>query len=157
MWQAPDNKRRALLEAQREAREKAKRSNGLRICRTSAQVRIPGLPDGPLLVKARVVLNEVLPEGMIFFAARELPVGALAQITLEDPRRVYVRARVESSQELSTETRVISTECYSHRVRVVFLFDSEEERDGFVAFCKELKVTLREVTLREVKTGAPKS
>src|SRR5579885_1317491 len=133
MWQAPDGKRRALAEMQREARERRKRESGFKIRRSSAQVRIGGMPEGPLVMNVRVILNEVAATGMQFFAGRELPTGALAQITLEEPRRVYVRAKIVCSQEITTETRIISTDVFSHRVKVIFLFETEEDQAAFKA------------------------
>lgn len=142
MWQAPDGKRRAMAEVQREARERSKRQSRIRVCRTAAQVRIGGAADGPLVVPARVVLNEVTPKGMQLFVGQSLPVGALAQIALEEPRRVYVRATIVSSQEFSSETRIIRTEPFSYRVGVAFAFETEEDEKSFKSFLEDLKAQI---------------
>ena len=138
MWQAPDLKRRAQLEARRDREKTAKKKEGFRLQRTCAQVRISRTPEPPVILGARVILNDITPEGMHFLANGAMPVGELAQITLEEPRRIYVRARILACEEVTCERRVISVEPLSHRIKVIFVFASEEDDRDFRRFYDEL-------------------
>ena len=138
MWQAPDLKRRAKIEAQNRLKERAKRKNRMQFRSTRVQVKLPSAPGTKRLASARVILQEMDLTEMRCFVDRLLPVGELVEFILSDPRLFYVRGQVVACQDFNSESRVISTDPLPYRVKVLFVFESENEKDEFHAFCEEL-------------------
>src|SRR5579885_1466580 len=140
MWKEPDLKRHAAIAAQRRAQERERERNASRftIRRTRAEVKIRSESSEPAIAPARIVLNDVSPKGMTFLVGSSLPVGELAQITIEEPRRIYVKAKIVASQPYGLGGRVISAEPFSYRIAVTFIFSTEDEERDFKSFCDEL-------------------
>lgn len=136
MWQVPNQKLRAMMNARKRERERSSRSFHIR--RTRAQVKIVSGMETQPMQEARVVLNDISPKAMRLFSADMIAAGQVAAITLDEPTRIYVRARVVSCQELDAESRVISENPFSYRVSLLFLFDSDEEERAFKAYCEQL-------------------
>jgi hypothetical protein len=136
MWQVPNQKLRALMNARRRERDRNRRKFHIR--RTQAQVKIVSTLEAPPVEDVRVVLNDISPKAMSMFSSHPIGLGQVAAITIEEPTRIYVRARVVSCQELDYESRVITEHPFSYRVGVVFLFDSEEEQVAFQSYCEQL-------------------
>ena len=136
MWQVPNQKMRALISARKRERERSRKSFHLR--RTRAQVKIVSSIESHPVQEVRVVLNDISPKAMSLFSGDPIGVGQVAAITLDEPTRIYVRARVVSCQELDFESRVITENPFSYRVALLFLFESEEEARAFKIYCEQL-------------------
>jgi hypothetical protein len=136
MWQVPNQKLRAMISARK--REKERQKQGFHIRRTSAQLKIVSPPVALPPMSVRVVLNDISPKQMSLFTSQPLAPGQIAAVTLEEPKRIYVRARILGCQELDYESKVISTQSYSYRVTLLFIFESEEEEKQFKSFYDEL-------------------
>ena len=137
MWQAPNQRVRAIAQAKRRERERARRP--LHIKRVSAELKVLTLPSAaPMVTDARVLLNDFSPKGLGLFCGRPLGVGQEVAITLESPRRIYVRGRIVWCQEYDCESHVLSQRSYSYRIGVQFTFETVEEQKAIKAFCDEL-------------------
>ncbi len=136
MWQVPNQKLRAMMTARR--REKERQKRGFHIARTSAQMKIVSPPSSTPVMEVRVVLNDITPKQMCLFTNEPITPGQIAAVTLEDPRRIYVRARIVGCQELDYESKVIHTQAFQYRVSLVFLFESEDEQKQFKSYYDEL-------------------
>jgi hypothetical protein len=75
---------------------------------------------------------------MSVFSINPLNPGQVCAITIEEPRRIYVRARIVGCQEMDFDSHVITTQSYSYRLNLLFLFESEEEEKAFKTYCDEL-------------------
>ena len=100
---------------------------------------------GRIVAAARVVLNDLSPRGMGLFCSRSMLVGQEVAVTLDEPRRVYLRGRIIWCQEYDTESHVLSQQSYSFRVGIKFVFQSAQEEEAVKAFCEELVKALNTV------------
>jgi hypothetical protein len=137
MWQVPNQKLRAMISARKREKERAKQAFHIR--RTHAQLKIvsPPTPNNQIL-DVRVVLNDISPKQMCLFSSTPLAPGQIAAVTIDEPRRIYVRARILGCQELDCESKVISTQAFGYRLTLAFIFESEEEERQFKSFYEEL-------------------
>src|SRR5438552_2188058 len=110
MWQVPNQKLRALMNARKREKERAKQ--GFHIRRTQAQLRIVSPPITTPIMDVRVVLNDISPKMMSIFASTPLAPGQIAALTIEHPQRIYIRSRIVGCQELDYERGVISSQTY---------------------------------------------
>lgn len=138
MWQAPNHRVRALAAQKRRDRER-KRTR-LHLKRVVAEIRIPAgnLGGQAQNLAARVVLNDLSVKGVSVFSPVMLNAEQEVQITLDHPRKFFVRGRVAWSQEVVTETHVISQNPFRYRIGVEFSFTSPEEEEEVRKFVQEL-------------------
>lgn len=122
------------MASRRKKREKSRKNVHFR--RVSAQVKILG--GLSLVHDARVVLNDISPKGMGIFSPVHLYAGQEIAITLEKPRRFYVKARVVYSQPLEGVGKVITENHFHHRIGLEFVLDSPEEAQAVTEFYEEM-------------------
>ena len=135
MWQSPSQRRRALILAR--DRERARSKRRLHLQRVRAELKVVG--EIKAATEAHVVLTDIGTEGLGLFASKPLPVGQQIALTIEYPRRFYVRARIISCQEYDVESHVLSRARHSYRVGVMFLFANAAERRQVEQYCELLR------------------
>ena len=135
MWQASGPRSRSS----RKGRGKARIRNSLHLQRVSAEIRIaPRLGERAEVFTARLILNDFSPKGVGFFTRSPVGVGSDLALTLEHPKRIYLKAHVVWCQEVESTHAVISDQHHRYRVGVKFLFQSEEEEKAIQEFCDEV-------------------
>jgi hypothetical protein len=133
MWQAPNQRARALAQARRREKERAKKPMHLR--RVVGQLKAANNEEA---ANARVLLNDLTPKGMGLFCSKPMMVGEEVSLTLEQPKQFYVKGRVVWCQEYSVDSHVLSKVSYSYRVGIEFIFDTDEDRKTVEDYCAEL-------------------
>jgi hypothetical protein len=137
MWQAPNQRVRALQSAKK--RQIDRLSRPLHLKRVRAEVRINATQSAPQkIAEARVLLNDVSPTGMGIFSTIPFLVGQEVAITLEDPKRVFLRGRVTWCQEYDVDSHILSANSFSYRMGIKFVFQSKVEEEAVRLFCEEL-------------------
>jgi hypothetical protein len=138
MWQAPNQRLRSVIQAKKREREKKRRPVHLK--RVSAEIRplATKLGQAAAVTAARVLLNDITVKGLGIFSEHAMTPGQSISITLEEPRRFYVKGRVVWCQEFEGESRVLSAQRYSYRVGIQFVFQSAEEQAEVEKFLTEL-------------------
>lgn len=138
MWQAPNQRVRALQTAKK--RQQDRLSRPLHIKRVRAEIRaISQNPGGEApATEARVILNDFSAKGMGIFASQALMVGQEVAITLQEPKQVYLRGRIVWCQEYDAESHVLSANPFSYRMGIKFVFQSKQEEQAVAKFCDEL-------------------
>lgn len=137
MWQAPSR-------SKTRKRTALKRKPMFHLKRVSAEVKVLppkgqlSTPDQNPPQTARVILNDITERGMGLFLPESIQVGDSVGITLEEPKRVFVRGKVINCQESGTRSAVLTEVIYAYRVVVEFEFQSEEEQNAIMDFCREL-------------------
>lgn len=74
------------------------------------------------------------------FSNEPVALGTEVGLTLDGPRRFYVRGVVVACRGSEHESRVISAEKYPYRLKIQFMFSSDEEKlqvRKFVADARE--------------------
>ncbi len=129
MWQAPSHRVRALASAKKRARERQRKAIHLKL--VDGEIRILGnhLGDGSKGAAIRVILNDLGSKGLGIFSSSPFMVGQEISITLEKPKRFFVKGRIAWCQEHDANSHVISNNPFSYRMGIVFTFaDADEER-----------------------------
>lgn len=137
MWQAPSQRMRALAVQKKRDRDRMRRP--LHIKRVNAEIKLLSLQAEPQVTIARVILNDLTPKGMGLFCASPLLVGQEVAITLEEPKRIYLRGRIVWCQEYDADSHVLSQQSYSYRMGIQFIFESPEEQVAIRRFCEQLE------------------
>jgi hypothetical protein len=139
MWQAPNQRMRAVAEQKKREREKRLKSQ-LHLKRVEGELRLPaeklGGPTHTIL--ARVMLNDLSVKGVSAFSPEQLSIGQPVQLTIDQPKKVFVRGRVVWSQAVGQEGHIISTTPFSFRIGIEFQFTSPEEEAEMRRFVEEL-------------------
>ncbi|MCM2324724.1 MAG: PilZ domain-containing protein [Oligoflexia bacterium] len=137
MWQAPNQRIRSLQSAKKRQQDRLRRP--LHIKRVRAELKVVGHGTGQgAISEARILLNDLSPTGVGIFSNAAILVGQEIAITLQDPKRVYLRGRVVWCQEYDLHRHVISSSPFSYRMGIHFLFRNQEEEDAVKAFCNEV-------------------
>jgi hypothetical protein len=137
MWQAPNQRVRAQANARKRERERVRR--GIHIKRVRAEIKTVGELAAPALVtQARVLLNDFSPKGVGVFAHAPIIVGQLVSLTLEEPKRFYVKGRVVWCQEYAMESHVLSETPFHYRMGIEFVFETPEEEQQVKDYCEAL-------------------
>lgn len=123
-----------MAASRRKKREKSRTNIHFR--RVTAQIKITG--GLSVVHDVRVVLNDLSAKGLGLFSPVQLFAGQEIAITLEKPRRFYVKARVIYSQPLEGTGKVISDVSYIHRIGLEFILDSPEEAQAVTEFYEEM-------------------
>jgi hypothetical protein len=136
MWQTPSRKTRGPKAAGKGGGGKVVRlQRPMHIRRTAAQIRILAKPTAAAPVtEARLILNDISPNGLSLFCASPLAVGTEVAITLEEPVRVYVRGRIVSCLEYDPGHHIVSAQSFSYRVGILLHFETPTEKAGFKEF-----------------------
>lgn len=137
MWQAPNQRVRAIASAKK--REKERNRRPIHIKRVQAELKVVGtINTTPHITQARVLLNDLSPKGLGLFAANPIMVGQQIALTIEEPKRFYIRGRVIWCQEHDADSHVLSPTPYSYRIGIEFVFESREEEQQVAAYCDEI-------------------
>lgn len=138
MWQAPNQRLRALAAQRR--REREKQRVRLHLKRVVGELRIPAaaLGEKPQVIAARVVLNDLSVNGVALFSPVMLAPGQPVQLTVDQPRKFFVAGQVAWSQEITHDTHIISPNPFRYRVGVEFRFSSATEEEEVKKFVEEI-------------------
>ena len=60
-------------------------------------------------------------------------------MTVDQPKRLYVRDRIVWCLEHGANSHVLSESKYSYRVGIQFIFDTDEERKALETYVQELE------------------
>lgn len=100
--------------------------------RVSAQIRIggsgSGLNEDAVVLKSRLVLIDMTENEVDIFSSEPVALGTEVGLTLDGPRRFYVRGIVSMCRGSEHESRVISQEKFPYRLKIQFTFSNEEEK-----------------------------
>ena len=138
MWQGSSQRVRALQSEKRRQKERLARPIHIKRVRAEIKPRGSSVNQQLPITDGRVILNDISAQGMGLFSTQPQLVGQEVSITLEEPRRIFLRGRIIWCQEHDTETHVISQNAYSYRVGIKFLFESKEEEELIKQFVAEL-------------------
>lgn len=108
--------------------------------RARAEVKLTGLGADPnKIIEARVLLNDITPKGIGLFSTSPMLPSQEISITVDQPKRLYVRGRIVWCMEHNINSHVLSESKYSYRVGIQFLFDTDEERKALETYVQELE------------------
>lgn len=136
MWQAPSQRSRALANQKRRERERMRQSFHVRRVRAEIKVSQPMVQS--TRTDARVILNDFTPQGLGLFSEHAVMPGQEVSITLEEPKRFFVRGRVIWCQEYDANSHVLSQVSFKFRVGIEFVFETPEEQAAVEAYVTEL-------------------
>ncbi|MEK6705622.1 MAG: hypothetical protein AABZ06_07525 [Bdellovibrionota bacterium] len=137
MWQSPNQKIRRLAEAKKREREKLKNSFHIRRVKTELKF-VSGTYNPTTVMDVNLLLNDLTPEGVSLFSPHSILVGQEIAITLEEPKRTYIRGKIVSCHEIETEGHIMSEKAYLYRISVKFIFNSTDEEQAVRSFYEEL-------------------
>lgn len=87
---------------------------------------------------ARVMLNDLSPKGVGLFSPIAIQPGQEVQLTIEEPKRFFVRGKIAWCQEYDANSHVLSRDPYSFRIGIEFEFTSAEEERQVREHCTML-------------------
>ena len=126
MWQAPNQRIRAIQNQRK--REQAKARRVIHIRKVNAEIKVMANPAAPVIAQAQLVLNDFSPAGLSVFCDRPLLVGDEVAVSVQSPFRTYLRGRIASCQDFPSSSHVIAqTRDFRYRVGIRFVFENEEE------------------------------
>jgi hypothetical protein len=140
MWGVPRYRIRAYVEGKKKARQRgpARSRNTFHLKRVRAEIAVlEGIARPTLVAPCRILLNDMTPSGILAFAQQQFVPGQKVAITLDAPRRFFVRGYVVACNRISMDTHVITGEPYEFRLAIRFYFESIAERDAVRAYCEE--------------------
>jgi hypothetical protein len=135
MWQAPNSRAHSIAAARKKARDRVK--NSVHFKRVAAEVRLSNDIDTKM-GEARIVLNDFSPKGVEIFAGRSLAGGQAVDLTLRQPREIFIRGTVVDCHTQIEASHVISEHNFSYRITIKFEFETEEEREQIRLFCESI-------------------
>lgn len=141
MWNVPTYRIRAYVRNLRKSRKSTasakrpplhlKRSH----CELSVQnhsqnvISLTGTQDQKRIVPATILLNDITPRGAFVFSSEALTPGTTISMSIQGPRRFYVKARVMTCQQIGVHGGLIHEGLsYPHRIGMLFEFATVEER-----------------------------
>lgn len=138
MWQSPNQRLRAIAAAKK--RERERKRFPMHIRRVVAELRVlgSGLGKPTVVTQARVMLNDISPKGVGLFCSTPLQPGQEVAITLDEPRRIYLRGRIIWCQNQESESHIISEKTFAFRMGIQFTPQSATEEEDIVKYCQEL-------------------
>ena len=115
----------------------------IHMVRTHAQIWvIPPTGRQPVEIHARLVLNDLAPEGALLFSAKPLEGGQWVQVQLSEPAPFLAQGRVTACAPLDISPRVQTAEHFLYRVRIDFSFQNAAEKDAVIEYCNRLAGTI---------------
>jgi hypothetical protein len=139
MWHAPNQRVRALANAKRRERERARRP--IHIKRIIATIEIATTPEpaesGQPKLHVRLVLNDLSPKGAGLFSPEPLIPGQSVFLKITDPEHLTIKAKVVWCQEYHANSHVLSNQSYSYRIGIEFVLSPSEEQ-AVKIFCDEV-------------------
>jgi Tfp pilus assembly protein PilZ len=107
--------------------------------RVSAELKSVDAPGTPaLLAETRIVLNDLSPFGVGLFSEKPFNVGQEVALTLEHPRRIFVKGKIAWCEDQTPHSHVMSAKPFGYRLGIQFTFQTEQEQETLKQFCEEL-------------------
>jgi len=122
--------------AKKRERERSRRP--LHLKRVYAQIKVETQAEPAKVLDARILLNDITPQGLGLFSMEPILVGQNIAITLDHPSRIYLKGRVVHCQEFAVNSHIMSKDPFLYRVGIHFQFVSKEEEDAVAKFCEGL-------------------
>lgn len=140
MWQAPSQRVRALANARKRDRERARRPFHMK--RVIARLKLiptfistnPAFENPVVTVDARLVLNDIQDGSMVCFSQTKLHVGQKIAITLEEPSQITIQGKVAWCDTYHANSHVLTQSAFSFRTGVKFVFENAEDEAAFKNF-----------------------
>ena len=131
MWQSPNQRVRAQVNARKRERERLKMP--FHIKRVLATVEL-----GDQKIDVRLILNDLTPRGMGLFSSHRFSAGDEVTIHLESPKKMQIKGKIAWCQEYEVRGKVLTEHSFSNRVGLSFVFSSPEEEQAMKAYCAEV-------------------
>ncbi len=119
-------------------RERERTRPALHVKRVFGQVKLETQDGTPKFLEVRILLNDISAQKIGLFSTEPALVGQNVALTLEHPRRIYVKGRITQCQEFTAHSHVMSQVKYSYRIGIHCTFNSPVEAEEFAKFCAEL-------------------
>lgn len=147
MWQAPNQRVGAIQNAKK--RQEARLKKPIHLKRVRAQMRlIPNkethaqattIGEQGQTVEARVLLNDLSASGIGIYAAQPMDQGSKVVITLDEPKHIQICGEVVWCQEQPASSGIITSDAFSFRIGVKFVFANPEEEKALQDYCMEIQ------------------
>lgn len=158
MWNVLRHQIRSYVEAKKKQKDAAVARPTLHMKRTGAEILVQrNAMEQGVVVKARVVLNDLTAAGVHTFSAQQIVVGSSVALTMEEPKRFYVRGKVISCQTVMLDQRVITQQTYPYRIAIEFTFQSDKERAEVQRYYEEIRGLFMVEEPREVPGSTQKA
>jgi len=142
MWQAPNQRMRALANSKKRERERLRKP--LHVKRITATIQpLPSEGDEPsttqenLLTPVRLILNDLSPKGAGLFSPTPFQPGQKISMSIKEPEHLSLKAKVIWCQSYHANSHVLSNQAYSFRMGVEFILTPTEEQELKI-FCGEV-------------------
>lgn len=136
MWQSPSQRIRAIAATKRKLH--GAKGNKIHIKRVRADIKLMSTLGVPGIWEIRIVLNDLTPLRVELYSPKPIQQGEEVAITLEYPKRIYLRGVVSWCQEHCVDSHIISTVDFSYRIGIRLIFQSQEEETTVKSFYDEL-------------------
>jgi hypothetical protein len=137
MWQAPNQRVRAVANAKKREREKSRRP--IHIKRINAQLEVKQANSQETFkTHVRLILNDLSTKGVGLFSPEPLVPGQDIVLSIADPHQINLKARVIWCQEHTANSHVISAQPFSYRMGLEFELSTVEEQQSIKVFCEEV-------------------
>jgi hypothetical protein len=137
MWQNSNQKVRALANARKRDRERARMAvHFKRISATVEAVMEEG--RAPSTIEARVILNDFSNKGVSFFSPTLLPQGLPITLTTHAPFGIVLHGKIAYCQEANISSHVISNVQFIYRIGIEFTPANDVEKDLITQYCKDI-------------------
>jgi Tfp pilus assembly protein PilZ len=131
MWQSPNQRVRAQVNARKRERERMKMQ--FHVKRVLATVEL-----GDQKIDVRLILNDLTPKGMGLFSSNRFSAGDEVTIHLESPKKMQIKGKIAWCQEYEVRGKVLTAQSFSYRVGLSFVFATKEEEATMKAYCDEV-------------------
>jgi hypothetical protein len=131
MWQSPNQRVRAQVNARKRERERMKTQFHIK--------RVLGTVEmGDQKIDVRLILNDLTPKGMGLFSSTRFSPGDEVTIHLESPKKISLKGKIAWCQEYEVRGKVLTAQSFSYRVGLAFSFATPEEEQAMKAYCAEV-------------------
>jgi hypothetical protein len=132
MWQSSNPRARAMAKK----RERQRNRKPLHIKRVTGDLKFIGSDAD--ISHVRVVLNDITPKGVGVFCESALMVGREVALTIEEPKPIYLRARIAWCQEVESTGHIISANPCNYRIGLMFLYETAAEQAAVKQWCEAI-------------------
>jgi hypothetical protein len=143
MWHTPNQRVRALANAKKRDRERARKP--IHIKRIDATIKLVDRNSKNSTqntdlqeIHTRIVLNDLSTTGLGLFSPTAVEIGQELSLIITDPMKLELRAKVIWCQEHDANSHILSSNPYSYRIGIEFILSSQEEQQSVKAFCEEI-------------------
>lgn len=132
MWQAPNQRIRALENSRKREQERAKRPFHIR--KVLGQVKA-----GELSHEVQVILNEVTHKGIHIYSHSPISAGDAVNLELKDPSLVVLTGKVIACEYFGAKAKIISPNPFKYRLTIRFDSANPQTLDAIAALAMELE------------------